>query len=95
MAMGKEIEQPTGVKPSLHRIEKLVLVFPANGTEQGTVTVCGYLDQAAMDQGKRPVVAKAHPLDLSIAPAEIRDQIKAMLYNYLTTLPEYQDATQV
>lgn len=89
MALQKDVEQPTGVVASYHRIIVGLLDF---NTGQTTLDVATYLDAAARLAGNQPVARWSFKFN---AMPDFNGDPRPWAYTILKTRPEFSDAKYV
>lgn len=89
MALKKEIPTDFGVYAEYHRITSTTVDWMHDVT---FINVSVYISQSARDAGKDPVNTTTHMFDKSTLNITPDDNVVAMSYELLKTLPEYTDA---
>lgn len=90
MALQKRIETASGITLPVAYIK---IENTTGNAETQSITVCVYADEAARTGGKEPVDQKYYSFECSVAD-DAPNFIKQG-YEYLKTLPEYEQATDV
>ena len=91
MALKKTIKQRDGVTTSYHRIMFLQQTI----NRQNSIAVLSYVDEEAREAEKRSILEQPYKVSTTYETAYDEEMTIEKAYEYLKTLPEFEDAEDV